>query len=131
MGAMGRNGPIACFKCPIHDPSASLPYIGQREHSVVIYFIRGVCYNTWTFTPPVPSAEHDCETHKHNVEPQKNGRMITGKEHCLGPLIILLIFWVPLLANVGRDGKNNFVVSVFTPQRNKRYSHVMNSLYQH
>ncbi|GFX86151.1 hypothetical protein TNCV_2560331 [Trichonephila clavipes] len=68
MGSIGRNGPIAFFMCPIHAPSASLPYIRQKEHIVLMYFIRGVCYNTWTFTPTVPSAEHLCETHTHYVE---------------------------------------------------------------
>ncbi|GFS61265.1 hypothetical protein TNIN_128461 [Trichonephila inaurata madagascariensis] len=57
MGATGRNGPIACFKCPSHAPSASLPYIGHRERSVAKCFIRDAFRNTWTFTTPVPSAE--------------------------------------------------------------------------
>ncbi|GFS62551.1 hypothetical protein TNIN_134441 [Trichonephila inaurata madagascariensis] len=61
MGATGRSDPIACFKCPIHAPSASLPYIGHPERIVIMCFIRGAFRNTWTFTTPVPSAEHRFE----------------------------------------------------------------------
>ncbi|GFW27983.1 hypothetical protein TNCV_768631 [Trichonephila clavipes] len=130
MGAMGRNGPIACFNCPIHTPSASLPYIDQRERSVVLYFIRGVCYSTWTFTPPVPSAEHHCETHKLYVERQKNGRMITGKEHSSGSVIALPFFGSPLSPTLAEMVVERIIFSlenIFTPQKNKRDSHVINS----
>ncbi|GFT15479.1 hypothetical protein TNCV_3264891 [Trichonephila clavipes] len=123
MGAMGRNGPIACFKCLIDAPSASLPYIDQREHSVVMYFIQGVCYNTWTFTPPVPSEEHHCETHKNHVARQKNGRSITGKENSSGPVIVLQFFLLPPLANVGRDGKNNFGKYFYTTKKQEGFSY--------
>ncbi|GFS58274.1 uncharacterized protein TNIN_345171 [Trichonephila inaurata madagascariensis] len=58
MGDTGRNGPIACFKCPNPAPFASVPSIGHRERSVATCFIRGVFRNIWTFEPPVPSAEH-------------------------------------------------------------------------
>ncbi|GFS52525.1 hypothetical protein TNCV_4851721 [Trichonephila clavipes] len=58
MGAMGRNGPIACFKCPILAPSASLLYRSQTERSEAMCFTRGAFCSTWTFTTPVPSAEH-------------------------------------------------------------------------
>ncbi|GFY73637.1 hypothetical protein TNIN_440561 [Trichonephila inaurata madagascariensis] len=57
-GCNGQKWPIACFKCPNPAPSASVPSIGHRECSVATCFIRGVFRNIWTFTPPVPSAEH-------------------------------------------------------------------------
>ncbi|GFT15469.1 hypothetical protein TNCV_3264821 [Trichonephila clavipes] len=71
------------YSCSIY---LSLIHWPKRTQCVVMYFIQGVCYNTWTFTPPVPSEEHHCETHKNYVARQKNGRMITGKEHNSGPL---------------------------------------------
>ncbi|GFS91252.1 hypothetical protein TNCV_1306761 [Trichonephila clavipes] len=58
MGPMGRNGPIACLMCPIHAPSASLPYISKKERSVAMCFTKSAFYNTWTFATPVPSTEH-------------------------------------------------------------------------
>ncbi|GFX44394.1 hypothetical protein TNCV_1130101 [Trichonephila clavipes] len=42
-------------------------------------------------------------TPRHCIEPQENGRMITGKEHISGPVVVLLFFWVPPLANVDRE----------------------------
>ncbi|GFU21624.1 hypothetical protein TNCV_4867011 [Trichonephila clavipes] len=94
-GVLGKKWPDCVFKVPTHcsiclstmhwpekTPNAAIPFtalspptLGREPHEV----------------PPLQNTQPSA-THRHCIEPQKNGRMITGKEHGSGPVVVLPFF---------------------------------------
>ncbi|GFY72203.1 hypothetical protein TNIN_341181 [Trichonephila inaurata madagascariensis] len=92
MGVMDRHGRIESFKCQNRVLLASVPCICQKRHLEVTNFTSDVSSNTCPLCRAPLCNTPNPQSGRHHVESQKNGRMVTGKEHSSELVIILPFF---------------------------------------